>query len=652
MIAVAASILAKVTVTLVLALIATRLARRSRAAVRHVLLAAAFGVILVLPLASIVAPSVRVEVPIAAQAGVVPAPPGTLPEASSATSLDAGAVITPATPRPRWVSLPALLVTFWIAGAAMFVLPVAAGLWQIRTIRRSGLPWRQGRAIVDALALEAGIQRRVDVLLNESMPGPMTCGLVKPAIVLPVDAQKWPAEDLGRAIVHELEHVRRGDWISLCLARAVCACYWFHPLVWVAWRRLVLEAERACDDAVLKRAEATAYADQLVGLAQRLSTAKAPLLAMANRADLATRVVSVLDGTRARGRAGAVCVAVAMVASFLLVLTISPLTIVARAIEEQASPDTQKFDVVSIKKCENEPPVSPGQRSSQGGFPSLSPGRFFIECGTVERLISTAYVLNGEPLINQAARIGDVQWLKEVPGWVRSEKFTIEAKAEGTPDRRTMLGPMLRNLLEERFKLKIRRAMDEAPLYEMTVAKDGLKIRPIGEGDCTQLEPDTPPARGNVYEVLSGAVKPTCGVMTMANGDGQTRWAIGGTTLKNFSSTLSAFMDRHVTDKTGISGEFNIRLEFVRDRHIPGPDKRPRADAPGAAAAPEDSPAPDGPTIFIALEKQLGLKLEPARGPHGFLVIDHVERPSPNSGPGILEAPVNGKASGAGRAGQ
>src|SRR6202050_2056045 len=133
----------------------------------------------------------------------------------------------------------------------------------------------------------------------------MPCGVAHPAIVLSPDAQTWDGEDLGRAIVHELEHVRRRDWLSQCLARAVCAVYWFHPLVWIAWRQLALEAERACDDAVLGRSEAAAYADQLVGLARRLSmsaktaskmtAAKSPLLAMANRADLATRVGAVLD---------------------------------------------------------------------------------------------------------------------------------------------------------------------------------------------------------------------------------------------------------------------------------------------------------------------------------------------------------------------
>jgi TonB family protein len=109
-----------------------------------------------------------------------------------------------------------------------------------------------------------------------------------------------------------------------------CAIYWFHPLVWIAWRQLELEAERACDDAVLARSEATAYADQLVAVARRLSAASnAPLLAMASRADLASRVNAVLDGGQRRGRAGRLCVAVATAAAAALVLTVSPLRMVA-----------------------------------------------------------------------------------------------------------------------------------------------------------------------------------------------------------------------------------------------------------------------------------------------------------------------------------
>jgi uncharacterized protein (TIGR03435 family) len=641
----AALLLAKATLIIGVALAVARLARRSRAAVRHVVLAAAFAVLLLLPIAALVAPAIRVTVPIAAPDGIAAAPidavAGTVP-VPAVSSADPG--VAAAAAKESWFSTPALLAAVWTTGTAVFLLPVIAGLWQLRRLHTSGLPWRQGRAIVDALAADGGIRRRIDVLLHESMPGPMTCGAVRPAIVLPVDAPHWPGEELQRAIVHELEHVRRGDWLIHCLARTACACYWFHPLVWMAWRELSLEAERACDDAVLRRAEATAYADQLVLLARRLSSSgNPPVLAMANRADLAARVLAVLDPRQPRGRAGVGSVALVVGAAAVVVTIVSPLRVVTEASAtspaQVAAAATEKFELISIRPCIDEPPTPPGQRSSQGGFPAVSPGRFFIECGTVERLISTAYVQNGEPLINQAARIGDVQWLKGLPGWVRSEKFTIEAKAEGDPDRKVILGPMLRNLLEDRFQLKIHRATDEAAMYEMTVAKGGLKIQPIGEDGCTKLDPANPLGREEMRALAAGP-KPVCGNMNMMNGNGLMRWGLGGTTMKGFAGTLSAFMDRHVIDKTGVEGQFNLRLEFLLDEHVPGADKRERAGPP---PLPADAPAVDGPTIFTALEQQLGLKLEPTKGPHGFLVIDRVERPSPNSGPRVLDAPAQGR---------
>jgi beta-lactamase regulating signal transducer with metallopeptidase domain len=149
------------------------------------------------------------------------------------------------------------------------------------------------------------------------------------------DAETWNSEDLNRAIVHELEHVRRGDSASRSLARAICAVYWFHPLVWIAWRKLVLEAERACDDAVLIRSEATAYADQLVGLAKRMSAAQGPpLMAMASRADLATRVAAVLNARQRRGRAGMLALVLACAAAVVLVIAMSPLTLVAAPLRD------------------------------------------------------------------------------------------------------------------------------------------------------------------------------------------------------------------------------------------------------------------------------------------------------------------------------
>jgi TonB family protein len=324
-----ASLVAKATVVAMLGLAGAWLARRSRAALRHALLAATFGVLLALPIASLVAPPVRISVAAAApQQMAALAPAVAIAPASGPVRPSTG--VAPGAPRSGGLPLSAVLLTVWIAGMALSLLPVAMGLWQVRSMRRTALPWRQGQPLAARLALDAGVRRRVEVLLHGALPGPMTCGVVHPAIVLPEDAPTWRGEDLTRAMVHELEHVKRGDWVGHGIARVVCALYWFHPLVWMAWRRLALEAERSCDDAVLGRTEATAYADQLVGLAHRLSTAaKAPLLAMANRADLAARVRAALDGRQRRGRAGAWAIALACGCAAALVLTMSPLRIVA-----------------------------------------------------------------------------------------------------------------------------------------------------------------------------------------------------------------------------------------------------------------------------------------------------------------------------------
>ena len=159
----------------------------------------------------------------------------------------------------------------------------------------------------------------------------MTFGISRPVIVLPLDAREWSEAELRRALMHELEHIQRGDWLMQIVARVVAACYWFHPLVWTAWRRLCLEAERSCDDAVVISEERTDYAEQLVTLAQRMSaTPVQPMLGMANRSDLSTRVTAVLDDRLRRGRAGFALAAGTVAAAALVVLTVAPVRAVAR----------------------------------------------------------------------------------------------------------------------------------------------------------------------------------------------------------------------------------------------------------------------------------------------------------------------------------
>lgn len=337
----AASLVAKATVILALALVGVRLARRSSAAVRHVLLAAAFAMLLALPMTSMLVRSVRlVEVPIVTSSAVdspsLSSRTGSTPRGDRVSAVFRERATIP----PSRVSASVILLAIWAAVALLFLMPVFFGLWHMRKLRL-GRPWRHGQVILRKLVDDVGVRRPVEVLLHGAVSGPGSCGTLRPVIVLPMDAPTWREDDLSRAIIHELEHVRRGDWVSQCFARAVCACYWFHPLVWIAWRQLVLEAERACDDAVLRCAEPTAYALQLVALAERKSNpSNLPLLTLANRTELATRVAAVLDSRQQRGRASIVCLALACVASILLVVTISPFRIVTAA---QTQEQTQTF---------------------------------------------------------------------------------------------------------------------------------------------------------------------------------------------------------------------------------------------------------------------------------------------------------------------
>ena len=102
-----------------------------------------------------------------------------------------------------------MLLYGWFLGTAFFMIPIVTGLLQVRSLHRFGLPWRHAE----------GTRRRVEILLHESLPGPMTCGVLNPVIILPADAQSWDKQDLDRALIHELEHVRRYDWPIHCLAR-------------------------------------------------------------------------------------------------------------------------------------------------------------------------------------------------------------------------------------------------------------------------------------------------------------------------------------------------------------------------------------------------------------------------------------------------
>jgi uncharacterized protein (TIGR03435 family) len=280
-----------------------------------------------------------------------------------------------------------------------------------------------------------------------------------------------------------------------------------------------------------------------------------------------------------------------------------------------------KFEVASIRPCDGA--GAEGLKGGGTGGPgggSASPGRVRFACGSLVNFIQRAYVTfaNGHSNSPWASS----PQIEGGPAWKNSERYTISAKAEGNASLEMMSGPMLQALLEDRFKLRVRRETREVPAYALTVAKNGLKLPRVQEGNCTPIDRSNPPAT----LVTAPGQKPFCGNGGFGRKGALVVANIPGISLDEFANRLGGRLDRPVIDKTGVKGLFDFHLEFGVDETTPKFLAGGDLDAPPVNL----SDPPGGPSIFGALRQQLGLKLEPAKGAREFLVIDHVEKPSDN----------------------
>lgn len=223
------------------------------------------------------------------------------------------------------------------------------------------------------------------------------------------------------------------------------------------------------------------------------------------------------------------------------------------------------FEVASIKP-------SPQVRMWSGFQPQ--PGGRFEAHVTVKAMVAWAY---------------DIRefYVTGGPAWASSDEFTVVAKADAsaTSDQMRL---MLRALLADRFKVSVRRETKEAALYELVIAKGEPKLQEAKGG------------RG--FIAFRGPGQIDCQRMDM----------------RGLAGYLQTLLGQVVLDKTGLSGAYSFTLTWTPDESQAG---KPGAGPTGAAADP-------GPSIFTALQEQLGLKLEPARGPVDTIVIEHVEKPS------------------------
>ena len=263
--------------------------------------------------------------------------------------------------------------------------------------------------------------------------------------------------------------------------------------------------------------------------------------------------------------------------------------------------NTPSFEVASIK------PNRSGDRRM--GIQMAPGGRFVATNVTVKQLIIIAY------------RIRDQQ-ISGGPSWITSEHYDISAKpeAKATPDQVNL---MLRSLLADRFQLTLRKESKEMPVYVLTVAKNGPKLEEAkDQGPATDDAP-AEPGRG-----------PGPGARLMRMGRGEL--SAQGVAVSDFSDQLGRVLGRNVIDKTGLAGKYNFTLKWTPDDNKNAAFRGPGDGPPGAPGAPAgagaDAPPPDanGPTIFAAIQEQLGLKLEAQKGPVDIYVIDRVEKPAEN----------------------
>jgi uncharacterized protein (TIGR03435 family) len=587
-------LLVKTTIVLAAALMAVAAGRQAAAAVRALILTAAFGIVLGIPFAQWLMPERVLEVglPVRQSTPVSSARQGTDPVPSPAVSDTTRAPVAVAT-APA-VTMDVIVPIIWLAGASVVALRLALAFQRLRRLRQTGTVWHDGTVA----AVVRSTTRPVSVFLHAELAAPMTCGILRPAIGLPVDAPGWAPRDLRRALIHEIEHVRRGDWLVQVLARIACTVYWFHPLIWIAERRLNLEMEHACDDAVVRTSEGTAYAEQLLTMARRLRGLTSSVgLGMAGRRDLTKRVDAVLNPLRSRASVRRASVGLTVATAALLAGAMAPWQLAsAQGVEEVRPIPTaltgNRFESVAIRAGERD--------GSLAVSFDRGTGRFLARNVSLLGLVSQAYA----PVATPDFMSGDPYELHDThimggPDWMAHDRFVVEASAPASAAP-AEIREMLRQLLYDSFDLFVRVERQETTAYRLMRARDDASLGPgltPADRSCAQ--------RWDTEGGGPGHIVRRCTTLAALAAD----------------FTLAEALDGPVVDRTGVTGFFDVSVRYA-------PTDAELATIYGTTASQMPREMMTRSRIFAAFEQQLGLKLERTRGAIYRLAIDYARRPT------------------------
>jgi len=515
--------------------------------------------------------------------------------------------VTPSTASPNLIRvLPALLAATWLVGFLVVLLVWYVRWRQISAAVRQARPLRDGREVVALRRLERVREMpQIEVRLSRAALEPGIFGISRPVLLWP-EGISGRLEDahLEAILAHELWHVRRRDNLAAAVHMVVEAIFWFHPLVWWMGARLLEERERACDEEVLEMgSERQVYAESILKACEFCVETPLACVSGVTGADLKRRIVRIMSERVAERLSFGkklllltIC-STAVAVPVVMGLVNSPPRIL-RQLQEADGPAVQPFEVATIK------PSRPGDNMVQL---FMSHGKFTTKGETLKGIIKLAYDIKSD---NQ---------LSGGPSWISSEKYDIEAKEEASvadklqklsfEEQAKQVRLMVQALLADRFNLKVSHQTKDLPVYALVVAKSGPKL--------TQTEVPQPASDGAPNKAFRGIRMMGPGQLSATN--------INIGLLADILSGQPE-LGRLVIDQTGLKGNYDWTLKWTPDQTAPM-----AAGTDGGHAAPDAPPLDSsGPSIFTALEEQLGLKLEAKKGPVETLVIENIEKASEN----------------------
>lgn len=468
---------------------------------------------------------------------------------------------------------PTILLFLWIGGVAVVAFGWLRQWFRVRTALRS--------------ATHLPLDLPIKAMSSPARLEPGVFGVIRPILLVPEGiTDRLTPEQWNAIVAHELCHVRRRDNLTAAIHMAVEAIFWFHPLVWWIGKRLVDERERSCDEeVVLTESNPEVYAESILNVCKFYLESPLRCVSGVTGSSLKQRVREIMTQRNYQTLNWSRKALLAAAASITIVGPIA-YGLLNPPVSHAQAPNsfsglqtsaTKVFDVATVK-------LSKPETLAHLGPPGH--GAVVIENLDLHKIIASSFRVQDSMVFG--------------PGWLNDTRYDIVGKGPAPNASNPEVWEMMRSLLAERFKLKYHIETREFPIYALTIAKGGPKLIDGDKGRCAEdLKAGKncgdiifPPFSSGIYNMPIGAF-------------------IGG--------LARVLQDRPIVDKTGLTGKYDVTVRWMPDGMKPEDlEKYPKEERP------EDV------SLFQAMEKQAGLKLEATRGPVQVVVVDSIEKPSGN----------------------